>query len=294
MSGGPSVPAAVFAAYVDNPWARGALILTAIGCAVLSSYFVWRQERIRVREVEEELRPKLKLSFGMDHPGCVKPAVVSAPPGPGRTYVSSAPTQGVTTTFSRFITDPQVSGLGRSVQPGSGAHYIYVGDNSIRGLYYRIQAETDGAGTVSECCGRLIWIKKDGQTILDGESIILPFAPSENIDRYNKRVSDLSSEYLDAIFITEGDEIRIVTDFWPLAKNQKEMFSGAGKYKFKIGVSSEAAKSVAIEILLDWKGDHNTVVIESCPVENISALKKSGTIRSYCANFAKNIRPKRT
>lgn len=48
MSGGPSVPFAIWALFVQNETARVGLWLTAAGCIVLSAFFVWRAERKEV------------------------------------------------------------------------------------------------------------------------------------------------------------------------------------------------------------------------------------------------------
>jgi hypothetical protein len=52
MSGGPSVPAAILAVYVQNDTARY-LLWGTVGLAfLLSAYFVWREERLKVIELD--------------------------------------------------------------------------------------------------------------------------------------------------------------------------------------------------------------------------------------------------
>lgn len=75
MSGGPSVPAAMLALYVDAPWAKIALWVTAFICLVLSAYFVWRPERRKVIKLTDKTTPKIKLTFDPLDIGCVRPDV---------------------------------------------------------------------------------------------------------------------------------------------------------------------------------------------------------------------------
>jgi len=55
MSGPLSVPLAVAAFYVTNEAAKALLVMTAIGCAVFSSYWVWSRERRAVAERESKI-----------------------------------------------------------------------------------------------------------------------------------------------------------------------------------------------------------------------------------------------
>jgi hypothetical protein len=71
MSGAPSVPAAIIALYVSNPITEVLLWLTAAACVVLSSYLVWRVERLKVIELSGRLAPKLEASFNADKRGIV-------------------------------------------------------------------------------------------------------------------------------------------------------------------------------------------------------------------------------
>jgi hypothetical protein len=54
MSGGPSVPAAVLAFFVESDTAKSWLWATAAFCIILSSFFVWRTERRKVDELQEQ------------------------------------------------------------------------------------------------------------------------------------------------------------------------------------------------------------------------------------------------
>jgi hypothetical protein len=56
MSGGPSVPAAVLAVFVTNASAKILLGLTAAVLFIISSFFVWRAERIRVIALDKTVQ----------------------------------------------------------------------------------------------------------------------------------------------------------------------------------------------------------------------------------------------
>jgi hypothetical protein len=59
MSGPLMVPAAIAAAFVENPLAKGVFATTAVFCFVFSSYWVWKIQRERVLALAEKLRPKI-------------------------------------------------------------------------------------------------------------------------------------------------------------------------------------------------------------------------------------------
>lgn len=66
MSGPIAVPLGIFAFFVENTAARICLAMTAIACFVFASYWVWRIERLRVKDLEARLTPKLDILF-RDH-----------------------------------------------------------------------------------------------------------------------------------------------------------------------------------------------------------------------------------
>jgi hypothetical protein len=78
MSGGPSVPAAILAFYVENRWAQAALWLTAAFCIILTAYRMWYRERLKIGDLEgqiqaleDRLTPKLRVTFKPDANGIV-------------------------------------------------------------------------------------------------------------------------------------------------------------------------------------------------------------------------------
>jgi hypothetical protein len=122
------------------------------------------------------LLPKIKCSFGMENPGCVRPnttltlAVLN--------YVSGRPT-------------------------GQMA--------AVTGTYYRLAIETSGIGLVSHCTGYLTSIKRNGKAWVDGENLLLTFAPGEDPDSTNKNLRTGIVNYLDFFFIGDDNRTLMVT-----------------------------------------------------------------------------------
>jgi hypothetical protein len=71
MSGGPSVPAAIAAFWVQSDVAKIALWATVAFCFVLSAFFIWRAERLKVIEFTERLKPKFQVAFDAEPVGIV-------------------------------------------------------------------------------------------------------------------------------------------------------------------------------------------------------------------------------
>ena len=84
MSGGPSVPVAIAALYVESNVAKILLWVTAVGCIVISAYFVWRAERITVIELKAKLASKIRLFINPHAKGVMEiPAALLSQPGIG-------------------------------------------------------------------------------------------------------------------------------------------------------------------------------------------------------------------
>ena len=71
MTGGASLPLSLAAIFFGNEIVKAVLIVTALFCAWLAAYRIWKRERAQVVVLEEKLRPKIKCSFSESDPGCV-------------------------------------------------------------------------------------------------------------------------------------------------------------------------------------------------------------------------------
>jgi hypothetical protein len=81
MSGGASVPFVIAAVYVDNKYGQALLAICALVCAAFASYRVWKPERFRVRELEERLAPKIKVSLDPSYGIRIAETRLNLPPG---------------------------------------------------------------------------------------------------------------------------------------------------------------------------------------------------------------------
>jgi hypothetical protein len=65
-----SIPFAAVAAFAESIPSRLIWTTVAIIAFLTSSYLIWKKERTTVIDLRERLRPKLRLSFDMNDPGC--------------------------------------------------------------------------------------------------------------------------------------------------------------------------------------------------------------------------------
>jgi hypothetical protein len=61
MSGAPSVPFALLALFLSNGSLQAVFGVLSAACALAACFLAWREERRRVLDLEERLRPKLDL-----------------------------------------------------------------------------------------------------------------------------------------------------------------------------------------------------------------------------------------
>jgi hypothetical protein len=73
MSGGFSVPFAAIATFASPEWQPKIWAVMAITCFLLTAFRVWYGEWKRSKNLEEQIRPKLKCSFDNKLRGCVVP-----------------------------------------------------------------------------------------------------------------------------------------------------------------------------------------------------------------------------
>jgi hypothetical protein len=81
MSGGASVPFTVLAVFVDAKWAQLIFAGCALICAWFAAYRVWKPERQKVCDLEERLRPKLRVRFDKAVPDCMPIVTFMHPDG---------------------------------------------------------------------------------------------------------------------------------------------------------------------------------------------------------------------
>lgn len=233
MSGGFSIPFVAVAAWVDNIYAKVIFVALAFASAWFAAYMIWKGERGRVVELEEKLRPKLKWSFRMNDPLCVRPNTI------------------ITTYFANPIAGRQ----NMTIQPSTGIQIL----SSIEATYYRIKVEADCLGSISNCCGYLLAIEKDGAIIFDGETPLLPFTPALDPDATAKTIRAGVPALLDFLYITANNEVRLpIHGAKSSSVNFDKLIAQNAKYVLRIVVTSADSIPINIVINLNWNGDRNT------------------------------------
>lgn len=222
MSGGFSVPFSALAVFSDQTYQQlvwAALALAAFGFA---AFRIWKTEYDRTIVLQSKLdaleaAPKLRCSFSMGDPGCVRP----------------------NTAFNLSFQD--------------GPHPTDIRRIQIPCDWYRVRVESGSTQRAVGCRGRLIWIKKDGTTVLEGEIVTLPFALAENPDAINKTIFPGAPEFLDVLGITENSVILALHKFVGASSiNWDDIFSLPGEYVLRIVVVSDNAVPVSIDLLFQW------------------------------------------
>ena len=62
-----------FNAYPTSYFLVGTGAITAFDVLAIFPYQLWKADSARIRELEESLRPKIRCSFDMNNPACVRP-----------------------------------------------------------------------------------------------------------------------------------------------------------------------------------------------------------------------------
>ena len=272
--------AAIITTKVDYGWAY-TLVLSGLA-ALCSTYWVWKAEHTRGEELSEVLRPKLDLSFQTELEGCVKRNVtlilapessaISSAQSVYEAITSGRQVEGTTQSSAPLITmalQPQQS---TSMAPIAGAITPWhSADNPqsksvvVRGNYYRVRVQNIGGNPIHNCTGRLLEIKRDGHTLVSGESINLTFAPAEDSDTLKKSIRNGAPEFLDFLMITDENKLLIAARGFKSASSIKwdEVFRENGEYVFKIAVVTDGpGKEITIRLI--WNGERDKATW-SCP-----------------------------
>jgi hypothetical protein len=238
MSGGPSVPAAMSALYVDELWAKIALWITAFTCLVLSAYFVWRPERKKIIELHDKISPKITCSFSADIHGCIENTPEQL------VYPQPALANGTATVVL------QTRAIAR-FQP------------AIK--WYRIRVINTGRDILPQCYGRLLSIIKDGaeKPAFDGgEPVELPIVPPLPGTNGRKNLHYDTPEFLDVFCIDAENKVHICGLFLAESRDLSKIIEEHGEYIFTIRVLSSSLPTYTdAKLSLHWTGDINTVKV---------------------------------
>ena len=193
----------------------------ALAALHVSSYGVWADERRKVVTLQDHLVPRLHCEFSDSIPGCVRP----------NTAITIEITSG-SRIFRRVIS----------------------------GTYYRLQVSVLGGETIHKCTGNITGIERNSRGWVDGENLLLTFAPAESADSTQRDLRAGEIVYLDLLFIGDDNNPLLVTkDFkGPSSVKWDTMFANPGEYLFHIVVLTASSVSVKQNILFKWTGDRST------------------------------------
>jgi hypothetical protein len=208
--------------------------LTEVAVPLLMAFgTLWYVFRYLKREFDAQLaatlKPSLNITFDPSNPGCVRPNTVMS------------------------------SRVALRLPDGKIEEFTH----SSPCTYYRAKVTATGSGSIPDCFGILVSIKRDGQTIAEGENVSLPFAPSEKSDASAKRIDPSTPEYLDFLIVTHQNRIVVASSgfYFPSSYDFDNMFLKQGRYEFKIRVSSPNVSSADLDVTLDWTGDWKNATV---------------------------------
>jgi hypothetical protein len=241
MSGVFSVPFVALSVFAESTYGKIIWGVMAAAAFLSAAYLIWAGERKTVVELREKIRPKLKCSFSMADSGCVRPNTkltvqMSPTPEPNRNFGPNDSPGTLQTSLPQFY----------SAVP-------------LCGTYYRLKVECDGVENVTNCCGRLESIRRDGQPIENWEPAILPFASAQRSDSLAKLIRRGSPEFLDFMFITDGGHVWLTPPNF-LGSSSVDwdvLFNTPGTYTLRINVLSDTP-TVPVDINFRWTGDRAT------------------------------------
>jgi hypothetical protein len=123
--------------------------------------------------------------------------------------------------------------------------------------FLRIEINTLSSAAIHNCYGKLISIEKDGSTVYDQNSYVLPFAQSSDADSTAKTIQPGAHEFLDVLSILTIGAITagIATKGDRIVKNQMgaHIFDQSGEYIIKVLVCGNGVKPTEGKIRFKWK-----------------------------------------
>lgn len=256
MSGGLSVPLAI--AGITAPDSQSklkiGLIVTAFVCFFAAAFDVWRRENERAEDIAvkyqqalDELKPKIRLLFSEDIPGCK----VLTQMGLG--YKKGIDPRTGASTFTPAVTATIYDAM----------HPVAAIPSRKLVTYYRVAIEPAFRAPIHRCSACIEAIDKNSQPIFAGQNLILPFEGAEKPDA---NVRDIQRrEYLDVFAITEEDKVLLTTHGWvfPLSHDMEALLHDPARYVIHVCVSSNESAAERISIELDWTGKRETAKARS-------------------------------
>jgi hypothetical protein len=223
----------------DNIQWLGAAAGLILAFVFVAPYKAWKSLKLEADESKEKRRPKLRCSFDLKDPACVRPGVT----------IQFIPTESwrITTTFVP-ARQPQPAKL-----------------KTINADLFRLRVETENADLVEACRGRLVQIEFLGSSSGNrlGEPLLVPFSPGSHADALAKTIRAGSPEYLDVLYITRNDKVMVATHNleYPSSIPFDDLFESFGEYRLRVELAAMKGVAVHCDLLLKWNGDRETAAI---------------------------------
>jgi hypothetical protein len=211
---------------VQHYWPTALVISFLTLVFVATPIRMWSIEKARADDADARLKPKLRLDFAMTDGGCVRPNTKVTMPVLG--YLDGQPT-------------------GRIAQIG--------------GTYYRLAVHVDGVGEIQRCTGYITHILRNGKKWVEGENLLLTFAPAEASDATSKNLRAGIVNYLDFFFIGDDHKTLFITtkNFQgPSSINWHDMFATPADYTLHIVVTAQDSPAVHKNVPFHWTGNRET------------------------------------
>jgi hypothetical protein len=129
-----------------------------------------------------------------------------------------------------------------------------------RSRSFRLKIAADRIGSVEGCRARLVSIRRGHETVLDGERLVLPFAPANASDATGKRIDAGVPELLEFLQISDRNTVDLPTVARASATSLKTLLLQPGDYSFVIIISSPESAATATPVL-HWSGDWKTASV---------------------------------
>jgi hypothetical protein len=143
----------------------------------------------------------------------------------------------------------------RSARPAAGTSV-----SANRMTSFRLKVAADRIGSVDGCRGRLVSIRRDHETVLDGERLVLPFLPATGADAAGKRIDASVPEFLEFLQISDRNTVDVPQVTRSNAINVTSLMLQPGDYTFVIIISSPESAATVTPVL-HWTGDRKTASV---------------------------------
>jgi hypothetical protein len=147
-----------------------------------------------------------------------------------------------------------------------------------KACWFRIVLESESVSPITNCCGVLTEITKDGKTVMGVETFALKFASGKSEENEaTKTIHCGIKSYLDVIAVLQNNTVAITTAGWraPASIDQLSLFKEKGTYNLKVVIGCDDPFSIDAKLDFVWTGDWNTADLVLVDFKPVSPSSKS-------------------